>query len=624
MVRTQKKVLGSRKYRNFSNDQLIKAVEAVRSGLSLRKAEEQFGVPRCSINRAINGKNTGKVGRPFVLNENDQNALAMCLCSAGDWGFPLTLYDIRLIVKAFLDRSGRNEYRFKNNMPGPDFVMSFLKRHQNTLSNKMCQNIKRARAKVDHDAINLYFDELNHSFEGVLPHSVINYDETNITDDPGRKKVVVRRGCRHPERIIDSSKSSTSVMFAAAGDGTLLPPYVIYKAENLYNTWTEHGPKGTVYNRSKSGWFTLEIFEDWFRKIALPYFLKQDKEEKKVMIGDNLASHISPYIIEECKKNNIIFILLPPNSTGLTQPLDVAFFRPLKIKWRETLSSWKAKNRGTIPKDTFPRLLKKCLEEMGKENISKNVKSGFRGAGLIPLNREEVLKRLPGKKAVEEDKENDNTAWVSTFQEYLEECRRKETDGLRKQTKKKLNVPAGRGISEEDIVILKDNPKQEKKKRKQLMEDQSVINKEKLTSESDEDSCNNEVVLDDSSDDDWDSFRAKQIMNIEDNIDDNIEDNNQESISSHPTLQPINKQVGSFVVVRYDSNFYPGVIEKLDDKGATISAMTKTIRENWKWPEHKDELYYCWQDIVGGIKPPKALNKRGIFSIPEMKPFLLS
>ncbi|KAG5863111.1 hypothetical protein JTB14_014931 [Gonioctena quinquepunctata] len=167
--------------------------------------------------------------------------------------------------------------------------------------------------------------------EGVLPHSVINYDETNITDDPGRKKVVVR-GCRHPERINDSSKSSTYVMFAAAGDGTLLPPYVTYKAENLYNAWTEHGPKGTVYNRSKSGWFTLEIFEDWFRKIALPFFSKQDKEGKKVLIGDNLASHISPYIIEECKKNNIIFILLPPNSTGLTQPLDVAFFCPLEIK----------------------------------------------------------------------------------------------------------------------------------------------------------------------------------------------------------------------------------------------------------------------------------------------------
>ncbi|KAG5880696.1 hypothetical protein JTB14_024268 [Gonioctena quinquepunctata] len=239
----------------------------------------------------------------YVVGKND--GFARTIPGKGDWGFSLTLYDIRLIVGAFLDRSGRNEYRFKNNMPDPDFVMSFLKRHQNTLSHKMCQNIKRARSKVDHNAINLYFDELNQSMEGVLPHSVINYDETNITDDPGRKNVVFRRGCRHPERIIDSSKSSSSVMFVAAGDGTLLPPYVTYKADNLYNTWTEHGPKGTVHNRSKSGWFTLEIFEDWFRKIALPYFSKQDKEGKKVIIGDNLSSHITPYIMEECKKTTL-------------------------------------------------------------------------------------------------------------------------------------------------------------------------------------------------------------------------------------------------------------------------------------------------------------------------------
>lgn len=84
-------------------------MEVVHADLSLRKAKEQFGIPRCSINRAITGKNSGKVGRPFVLNETDQNILVKCICSAGEWGFPLTTYDIRLIIKAYLDRSGERE-----------------------------------------------------------------------------------------------------------------------------------------------------------------------------------------------------------------------------------------------------------------------------------------------------------------------------------------------------------------------------------------------------------------------------------------------------------------------------------------------------------------------------------
>lgn len=181
--------------------------------------------------------------------------------------------------------------------------------------------------------MNNNFNELEELLRDVDPSMILNYDETNMTDDPGKKQVIVRRGSRHPECIVDYSKSSTSVMFSGSASGTLLPPYVTYKATHLYDSWTENGPVGTVYNRSKSGWFTLEIFEDWFQRVALSYFKQFDSDAKKVLIGDNLSSHISPHIIEECNKNNIKFVLLPPNSTHYTQPLDVAFFRPLKIKW---------------------------------------------------------------------------------------------------------------------------------------------------------------------------------------------------------------------------------------------------------------------------------------------------
>lgn len=218
--------------------------------------------------------------------------------------------------------------------------------------------------------INNYLDRLT-SLEGVEPDMLVNYDETNMTDNPGRKKVIVRRGTCHPERIVDSSKESTSVMFSGSADGKLLSPYITYKALNLYDSWTENGPKGAVNNRSKSGWFTLEIFEDWFRKIAIPYFKQFEKDAVKVKIGDNLASHISLDTINECKMNNIKFVLLPPNSTHYTQPLDVAFFRPLKIKWRQTLSDWKEVTCRTILKDRFPRLLKKCIDDMGEENVAK-------------------------------------------------------------------------------------------------------------------------------------------------------------------------------------------------------------------------------------------------------------
>lgn len=126
--------------------------------------------------------------------------------------------------------------------------MAFLNNHKDVISNKMCQNIKRSRAMVNDKIVNDYFDELSITLDGIEPRNILNYDETNMTDDPGRKKILVRRGSHHPERIIDTTKSSTSVMFSCSTDGTLLPPYIVYRAENLYTTWMENGPKGAMYN----------------------------------------------------------------------------------------------------------------------------------------------------------------------------------------------------------------------------------------------------------------------------------------------------------------------------------------------------------------------------------------
>ena len=48
------------------------------------------------------------------------------------------------------------------------------------------------------------------------------------------------------------------------------------------------------------------------------------------MIEDNLSFHISESVVRKCERHNVKFICLPPNSTHLTQPLDVAYFKPLK------------------------------------------------------------------------------------------------------------------------------------------------------------------------------------------------------------------------------------------------------------------------------------------------------
>ena len=127
---------------------------------------------------------------------------------------------------------------------------------------------------------------------------------------------------------------------------------------------------------------------------------------KKIMIGDNLSSHINKDVVNACQENKISLFYLPPNSTHLTQPLDVAFFRSMKAKCRTLLTEWKQNesSRKTslsiIPKDCFPWQLKQLHDEMAKTATS-NLKSGFKKAGIYPLNKDEILQRLPKKRKMQ-------------------------------------------------------------------------------------------------------------------------------------------------------------------------------------------------------------------------------
>lgn len=85
------------------------------------------------------------------------------------------------MVKSYLDRRGIQAKTFANNLP--------------TLMLKLFaeENIKRCRAAVSHDTVNKYFAELRASLP---PDRILNFDKTNIASDPGKARVVVRKGTK--------------------------------------------------------------------------------------------------------------------------------------------------------------------------------------------------------------------------------------------------------------------------------------------------------------------------------------------------------------------------------------------------------------------------------------------
>ncbi|XP_046995926.1 uncharacterized protein LOC124608190 [Schistocerca americana] len=393
--------------------------------MSVRQAADKYGVPKSSIQRWVSSAKDSppkKAGGQTSLSSREEDLIVSNLVTASEWGFPLTSMDIRVIVKQYLDRLGKRVKKFNNNLPGQDWVVSFLKTPKQILSERCCMNIKKVRAGIDQRMMQEYFSELEKSLDGISPEAIINYDETNITDDPGVKRVIGRRGSKHVYRIMDSSKSSISVMFCDTASGELLLPYVVYGESHVYDTWRQGGSKGALYGCSKTFWFNEIIFSDWFEGIILPYVKKLPKEVPKAVTGDNLSSHISINVLQKCREHNIKFILLPPNSTHLCQPLDVAYFRPLKAEWCKVLEEWKLNNRGPIMKDKFPAALKKTLNVMNYNNqMGHNIKARFKKTGIFPFNSQQVLKLIP--KTTEN--EGDSQTLDNAFCTFLHELFRK-------------------------------------------------------------------------------------------------------------------------------------------------------------------------------------------------------
>ena len=157
--------------------------------------------------------------------------------------------DVPYLVKSYLDKQGCRVPQFKENFPGKEWFRSFTQWQRNFVNERLCQNIKKSRAAVSVKEIEKYVKNLKEILKD-LPPSNINYDESTLTDEPGKSKCVFKRGVKFPERIMKSTKSATSIMFAANAVGNVMSPYVAYKAEHL---WIVGGLKGTRYNRSKSG-----------------------------------------------------------------------------------------------------------------------------------------------------------------------------------------------------------------------------------------------------------------------------------------------------------------------------------------------------------------------------------
>jgi len=93
--------------------------------------------------------------------------------------------------------------------------------------------------------------------------------------------------------------------------------------------------------------------------------------------------------MDECHRNKILCIYLPPHTSHVLQPLDVSVFSPLKAGYRKAIQPMT--NFENAPLADKYLFLQAYTEARRNTLTERTVRNGFRATGIWPINRLEGL-----------------------------------------------------------------------------------------------------------------------------------------------------------------------------------------------------------------------------------------
>ncbi|RVE39998.1 hypothetical protein evm_015352 [Chilo suppressalis] len=373
---------------SYPLEKLLEAVKAVKSGrLSGYEASKHYGIPRSTIiNRVYDrkGLKSSTLGRATVLSREVEEDFVKKLRVMEKYGFGLTRKELLETVGQYVSVN-LVKNPFKNGVPGEDWFLSFKKRHE--LSIKKPQPVEYARKlAISPFVIYPYFDLLEETVNELglsdKPSHIWNVDETSFSKDPSKSKVVGCKGFTSTRTIASPGKDNTTILLGCNALGEKTPPMIVLKGKNVWDQWTspEDYP-GTAYAATSNGWMETPVFDAYFEKV----FLKTVGEKRPILLlYDGHATHVGINLIKMAREANITILKIPPHTSHVLQPLDLAVNKSFKDRWDAAILKWQRMNIGKIlPKKEFSKMIGQIWKTLDPAICA----AGFRKGGIYPLNK---------------------------------------------------------------------------------------------------------------------------------------------------------------------------------------------------------------------------------------------
>lgn len=625
---------------SYSKDDLKNAVREVKIGnLTLYRAAILYKIPKATLFTHVKdkrGKKSKTGGRPCILPYDVELKMANGIKTLEKWGMGLSKNEVLQLIGRYVNEN-KIETPFKNGIPGNDYFIRFKRDFKLSQKKPQCVEVARKRS-MDPFIIYDYFNLLKENIENVPASQIFNIDETSFCLDPSRVKVVGEKGKAAHRTTSGPGRENITVLLGGNAAGEKLPPLVVFKGKNIWDTWiSKEEYPGMTYSATSNGWMETETFTNYFENN----FLQNIGTEKPViLIYDGHASHISLPLVEKAVDNGVVIIKLPPHSSHLLQPMDLCVFKSLKLAWDTELIKWQRQNYGIrLPKAMFATIISKIWSQTNSEIISK----GFEKAGIYPFNNQviavekfdpEAYTRWCNKKNLE------NIPPEDTAQLMPEAITEEQVDAasivtvpnilaLPSTSYDKTNLPHNNSTSFENLLLqqLKQKPNTAKPGRKRVCTGSEVITSveaiskmkekllEKTPKKNDKRIKKKLEVLEEETDEE----SAEELQNSEDSIDDiDLEEEIFEETLFEELLDKDfdTLKIGDWIIAKFATKksfiYYVGQITIIEPCLEAKFARRSGLSSKFIWPNIQD-VSLINKDEIHRYLPAPTFDKRGHF-----------
>lgn len=291
----------------WSQENLTKALIAIRNGSNISDAAKTYGIPRTTLGLHYRGnKATKQLGRRSILTAEQECDLVNRIHRLAEVGMPVTSRIVRRSVFSYAAaRNIPTPFSDSSKLAGRKWLKLFFNRHPDVAKRK-AQQMNPARAqKMNPIIVTDYFNKLKETLEKLelfdKPGSVYNMDEKGCRLTIHKQQTVLAKtGVKRVHLVAPEHGENVSIVACGNALGQAIPPTILFKGKRLKPEWGDNLPPGSKVIMTAKGSMTSEAFISW-----LDHFAMYKNPGSTLLIFDGAKSHLDVNIVEAADKHNI-------------------------------------------------------------------------------------------------------------------------------------------------------------------------------------------------------------------------------------------------------------------------------------------------------------------------------